>query len=130
MTKSDWSDSGLEVLTASDFDGTRLLREGNYVVEFGAAWCYWTRRFTHTFRAWNGKLGASLAIADISDTSSPLWDRFNVKITPTIICFVQGAAVYRVDGRRMIGIRDSELSTVREVMASGAAPGPVRPDSE
>lgn len=62
------------------------------------------------FVAERGKMGGTLAIADITDLDSPLWDVFNVRITPSIIVFRDGEIQRRVDGKRFIGITTSALA--------------------
>jgi Hydrogenase-1 expression protein HyaE len=62
------------------------------------------------FVALKGGLPASLAIADITELESPLWDDFRIRITPSIIVFRDGAIVSRLDGRRFVGITQSALA--------------------
>jgi hypothetical protein len=121
MSERHWVDSGLEVLGSADFEGERLRKPGLYVVTFGAEWCPWTRRFIPKFRAWTAGMKATPAIADITDMNSPLWDTFQIKITPTVVCFVDGSAVYRANGHRWIGIREREFQSVLDFMAKGSA---------
>ncbi len=73
-----WASTGLEVLGTTDFDGTRLKRDGTYAVCFGATWCLLTRRFVPKFVARNGNLSARLAMADITSLKDPLWDSFQI----------------------------------------------------
>jgi len=116
MTDRSWSGSGLEVLSSGDFDGDKLRRPGRYVVTFGATWCPPTRRFMSKFPEWSRGLDATPAIADITDTASPLWDDFHIRITPTVVCFVDGSPVFRADGRRWIGIRERDFESVVEFL--------------
>jgi len=122
MSEGHWVGSGLEVLTAPDFDGERLRKPGRYVITFGAEWCPWTRRFVPKFQAWSRGMNAAPAIADITDMDSPLWDTFHIRITPTVVCFIDGSAVYRADGHRLIGIREREFRSVVDFMAKTGAP--------
>ena len=110
MSGSPWSSQGLEVLRTSDFPGGRLTRPGTYVVCFAAAWCPVTHRFMPQFVAIRDSLPATLAIADITDNNDPLWDLFQIRITPSIFVFRDGEPVKRIDGRRFIGITRSALS--------------------
>lgn len=121
MTERNWGGSGLEVLTSEDFDGDKLRREGRYVVTFGATWCPPTRRFVSRFREWSQDLDAAPAIADITDLKSPLWDVFRVRITPTVVCFENGSAVFRTDGRRWFGIRERDFRSVVEFLRKTSA---------
>jgi thiol-disulfide isomerase/thioredoxin len=123
VTRS-WDSVGLEVLRTNDFEGTRLKRDGTYAVCFGATWCPPTRGFVPKFAARNGRLPAKLAIADITEMNDPLWDSFRIKITPTILVFRDGGTVGRFDGRRFIGLRDSDLNQLTDLLGrlSGSVP--------
>lgn len=122
MSGIHWSDSGLEVFDSADFEGERLRKPGRYVVTFGAEWCPWTRRFVPKFQRWSKGMKATPAIADITDMKSPLWDTFRIRITPTVICFIDGSVVYRANGHRLIGIRESEFRSVVEFMEKSSPP--------
>jgi Thioredoxin len=117
-----WEGVGLEVLRISDFESTRLKRPGTYAVCFGATWCRPTRRFVPKFVAQSGRLPAKLAVADITDLHDPLWDSFQIKITPTIIVFRAGSPVGRFDGRRFFGLGDSDLERMGELVRKHADP--------
>ncbi len=122
-----WDSAGAEVLRTNDFEGTRLKRDGTYAVCFGATWCPPTRAFVPKFVARNGRLPANLAIADITEMNDPLWDSFRIKITPTILVCRDGGTVGRFDGRRFVGLRDSDLDRLTDLL--GRLGGPVRPEA-
>jgi len=126
MAKRDWESTGLEVLRANDFEATHLKRDGTYAVCFGATWCRPTRGFVPKFVARNGRLPAKLAIADITDWNDPLWDSFHIRITPTMMVFRDGTPVGRFDGRRFIGLRDSDLDRLTNFLGNqgGSLPAP------
>lgn len=117
-----WEGTGLEVLNAKDFDADRLRRTGRYVVVFGATWCPPTRKFVPRFKSWSMTVDARAAVADITDLESPLWDVFSIKITPSVLCFQDGATVHREDGHRIVGVRDRQLEAVAEFLRTGPAP--------
>lgn len=117
-TSPPWSSSGLEVLGTRDFHDRQLNRPGTYVVCFGAEWCPVTRRFMPEFAARKDALPGTLAIADITDKEDPLWDRFRIRITPSIIVFRDGAEQMRVDGRRFLGITRSKLADLEKALGS------------
>ena len=110
MADHSWTSSGLEILREEDFSGTNLNRPGTYIVCFGAAWCPVTRRFVTRFVRDRGRLEGTLAIADITDTASPLWDIFRIRITPSIVVFRDGRVADRVDGKRFIGLTSAALA--------------------
>lgn len=110
MRDDSWAPTGLEILREKDFEGTRLNRPGVYVVCFGALWCPITRRFMPKFVAGRGRVHGTLAIADITSTDSPLWDTFQIRITPSVLVFRDGHVQHRLDGTRFVGITTSGLS--------------------
>ena len=78
------------------------------------------------FVARNGRLPATVAIADITDWDDPLWDSFRIKITPTVLAFRDGSPVGRFDGRRMLGLGESHLdrlTALLEGLAISKPPG-------
>lgn len=111
-----WGTTGLEVLRKTDFPNNRLNRPGTYVVCFGAEWCPVTRRFMPRFVALKGTLPATFAIADITDLKDPLWDDFQIRITPSIIVFRDGQIRQRIDGRRFLGITPKALARLDQVL--------------
>jgi Thioredoxin len=113
-----WESTGLEVLTTGDFEGTRLKRPGIYAVCFGATWCPPTQGFVPKFVARSGHLPGTLAMGDITEWEDPLWDTFKIKITPTMVVFRDGEPVSRFDGRRVVGLRESDLDKLATVLAS------------
>lgn len=127
MSGSSWSSQGLEILRAHDFPGGRLNRPGTYVVCFAAAWCPATRRFMPHFVALRGSVPGVLAIADITDTSDPLWEGYRIRITPSIVIFREGEPVRRIDGRRFIGISRSTLVELANDPLWSSGHGPDRP---
>jgi thioredoxin-like negative regulator of GroEL len=124
-----WDSTGLEVLRTNDFEATRLKRDGTYAVCFGATWCPATRGFVPKFVARKESLPAKLAIADITELNDPLWDSFKIKITPTIVVFQTGAPVGRIDGRRFVGLRSSDLVRLTDLLDTLSGPAPPGPAS-
>jgi hypothetical protein len=116
MASEPWATTGLEVLRKTDFPNNRLSRTGTYVVCFGAEWCPVTRRFIPRFIALGGTLPATLAIADITDLNDPLWDDFQIRITPSIIVFREGNILERIDGRRFLGITSKGLARLGQIL--------------
>ena len=106
--KRSWDSTGLAVLRTADFEAAHPRRAGTYAVCLGATWCPPTRRFVAKFVVRNGRLAAKLAIADITEVDDPLWDTFQIKITPTMVVFLDGTTVGRLEGRRFLGLRDSD----------------------
>ncbi|MGA8274977.1 MAG: thioredoxin family protein [Thermoplasmata archaeon] len=121
--RAGWESLGLEVLRTNDFEGTRLRRDGTYIVCFGATWCPATRRFAPKFTSRNGRIPARLAMADITSLDDPLWDSFPIKITPTMAVFQDGTMVGRFNGRRILGLRNSDLDRLTDLVRTLASAG-------
>jgi hypothetical protein len=121
MAGRDWSGTGLGVLGPTDFESHRLKRPGRYAVCFGATWCPWTRGFVREFQTWQEGAIARLFIADLTDRNSPLWDTFGIRITPSVLCYVDGEIEMRLDGRRIIGISRRDRERLTEFLRRGTA---------
>ena len=91
----------MERLTASDFDRTRLSRDGTLAVAFSADWCPYCRAFMAEFEA--AELPVPKVMGDVTDEESVLWDDFKLNVVPTMVLFRDGEAVWRRDGRRKVG---------------------------
>ncbi|MGA8302275.1 MAG: thioredoxin domain-containing protein [Thermoplasmata archaeon] len=116
MTDSPWSSWGLEVLRTPDFRDGKLNRVGTYVVCFGAHWCSATRRFVPKFAAARGELAGTPAIADITDLKDPLWEAFQIRISPSILVFRDGSVQMRVDGKRYFGISRGAMARLEDAL--------------
>lgn len=126
-TPAAWGGTGIEVLGASDFVNTSLDRPGLYIVCFAAEWCPVTRRFMPRFLGFRIPPGGRLAIADITDLNSPLWDTFRIRITPSVLVFREGAVVERLDGRRFLGILGRDFERLQSTLSSAGGPVSVAP---
>ncbi len=102
----------LERLSPRDFVGRRLDRSGTWAVAFLAEWCPFSRAFAPRFAELDGGT-AHLAIADMTDLETPLWETFDVEVVPTLVVFRDGTVVARVDGRPMEGLGPEEIARVR-----------------
>ncbi len=111
-----WDHLNLEILRSGDFEGTRLRRAGTYAVCFGATWCFPTRVFAPKFASRDGRIPARIAMADITAMDDPLWDSFEIKITPTMVVFQDGNVVGRFNGRPVIGLRTADLDRLTELV--------------
>jgi thiol-disulfide isomerase/thioredoxin len=107
----------VERLAISDFDGRDLRRPGSVVVAFVAQWCGFCREFEPRFRALEPLPGCALALADVSDQSSPLWETFGIEVVPTVIGFVEGALRWRRDGELGEGLTDRDVAAIQAACA-------------
>lgn len=93
------------------FDGKRLRQGGVWAVAFVADWCGFCRSFSPDFRALAAR-GVRIAFADVTDTGSPLWDRFEIDVVPTVLVFREGRLHGRVDGVAGVGLEPTDLEAV------------------
>ncbi len=106
----------LEKLTDREFEGLRLRRPGRWMVAFLADWCPFCQRFRAHLESWRPPAGIRVAIGDVTDLDSVLWDRFAIEVVPTLVGFLDGAAVARRDGVAGRGLPTRSLDeTAREL---------------
>ena len=103
-------------MSPSDFSGKTLLRDGQWVVAFGAEWCPFCRDFRRRYEKQGTLEGATTAWADVSDTDNPLWEAFNLDVIPTVVVFRDGQTFWRRDGVSMKGLSDKDLEDLRKVI--------------
>lgn len=108
----------MERFGAEAFDGDRLRRTGTWAVVFLADWCPFCRSFAPKFAALEKEGVANLAVADVTDEASPLWDRFEVKVVPTVIVFRDGAVATRHNGRFARGLGERDLAAISAEIAA------------
>ena len=102
----------IERIGADAFEGLRLRRPGTWAIAFLADWCPFCREFVRSFAALEGG-GFHLAVADLTDLESPLWERFEVEVVPSVVVFREGVSVFRADGRFMEGLGPHDLAAVQ-----------------
>lgn len=107
----------METWGASAFHGERLDRPGDWAVCFLADWCPFCREFGVRFEELDGVAPFPLAIADVTDLESPLWDVFHVDVVPTLIAFRGGKAIWRRDGISGVGLKEKDLFDLRTALA-------------
>jgi thioredoxin 1 len=109
----------MERIGADEFDNDRLRRPGTWAIAFLADWCPFCREFEPEFERLAGDGASHLAIADLTDEESPLWERFHVDVVPTVIVFRDGSATFRRDGRLGRGLGPADLTAIRADLAAG-----------
>ncbi len=108
------------------FDGTQLSRRGTWVVAFLAGWCPFCRAFEPELARLASRDGLSVLVADLTDEDGPLWDRFRIRVVPTVIVFRDGRPGLRRDGRSGYGLDARDLAAIR-TFALGGPPARPRP---
>ena len=107
----------MEELGAEDFEGDRLKRPGTWAVGFLASWCPFCRAFRPKLEKRSGRFPFPLALADLSDEESPLWDSLHVEVVPTLVVFRDGQPVWRRDGRPGAGLDERDLDALATAVA-------------
>ncbi len=110
----------MERWSAEVFRGTELKRPGRWGVAFLADWCPFCRAFRPRFEDLEGKVEASLALADVTPEDSPLWDSFSIEVVPTVALFEDGKLVWRRDGKPMVGLGPEDLEDLRRALVQRA----------
>jgi len=100
----------MERIEASAFSGLKLRRPGRLIIAFAADWCPFCQEFLPRLEARARELGAPIALADLTDLGSPLWERFEVEVVPTLVGFEEGTARWRIDGHLGVGLTESDLT--------------------
>jgi len=108
----------METLHDSDFHGKTLGRPGTWVVSFLADWCPFCRRFLAEFEGAKTPGEATLAVADVTDEGSRLWDDFSIEVVPTLIVFRDGKAIFREDSDLGVGLPPGSLGRATDVAAT------------
>jgi thiol-disulfide isomerase/thioredoxin len=108
----------METLDPHAFDGTTLRRPGRYVVAFSASWCPFCRAFLPKFTKLEGSPKFRVAVADLTDLESPLWERFQIEVVPSLAVFRDGEVVWRVDGTAGVGLAAADLRRARDAASS------------
>jgi|HubBroStandDraft_1064217.scaffolds.fasta_scaffold07693_5 thioredoxin 1 len=106
----------MEKLGPGEFEGKRLKRRGTWVVAFSADWCPFCRSFLPEFEALRGSGPFEIAVGDLTDETSPLWDRFEVEVVPTLVAFREGEAIFRRDGRLGRGLGPADFEALRTAL--------------
>lgn len=95
----------------ADFERRVLAREGRVAALFWADWCPYARRFLPVFESADLP-GIEKVLVDVSDEGG-LWDRYRIPVVPTVLVFVAGREVGRIDGVKGLGIKAERLDELR-----------------
>jgi thioredoxin 1 len=107
----------LEVATPEAFEREVLRAPEPTVVMFWAGWCPFCQAFKPLFDARTAKNEGRFAVVRLDDADSPLWERYDVAVVPSLAFFRDGTLVARRDGRLMRGLTDAELDAfLRQVL--------------
>lgn len=103
----------MERLGPEAFEENRLRRAGTWAVAFLADWCPYCRAFAPEFEALQGSGPFEVAVADLTEEESPLWEDFRVEVVPTVIAFRDGRAIFRRNGILGQGLSTADLTALR-----------------
>ena len=106
----------MERIGPDAFEGDRLLRRGTWAVAFLADWCPFCRAFAPKFEALAGSGPFQIAVADVTDENSPLWERFEVEVVPTLLAFRDGKSIFRRDGHLGRGLAPGDLADLEKAL--------------
>ncbi|MCI4349956.1 MAG: thioredoxin family protein [Thermoplasmata archaeon] len=112
----------MERLSTADFSGDRLAAALDTAVCFYAGWCPFCVDFLPRFAALEGTVPFRLALADISDESTPLWETFGIAIVPTLVAFRAGRIFWRKDGVGGYGLDDHDLAALQRAFITPSPP--------
>jgi thiol-disulfide isomerase/thioredoxin len=110
----------MDRLDDRQFDGDRLRREGRWAVAFLADWCPFCREFRTHWERWTPPDKVHVAMADLTDLDSELWERFSIEVVPTLVGFRDGVAIARKDGIAGRGLRTSDPEDLGRILATRA----------
>lgn len=74
-----------------------------------AQWCGFCQVFKPTFLSSLANQGLQLALVDLSDWENPLWEVFDLKVIPSVVCFVDGKIVARKEGKLGVGLSPGDM---------------------
>jgi thioredoxin 1 len=109
--------SHLPMLSAGDFEGTRLKRPGKALVFFYARWCPFSRAACEETGCIRNKGDYVAYSTELSEDDNPLWEDLGIDIVPALIGYEDGEEVYRKQGRRMMGLRKADFESADEAMS-------------
>ena len=101
-------------------------RDGDWAVCFAADWCPYCRAFLTRFvdlKEEAAKEGFHLAMGDMEDYESPLWDQFDLEVVPVLVAFREGKIIWRRDGAPGVGLEEKDLQALCLVL-TGKPCGP------
>ena len=99
----------VDVRTPEEFQRDVLSARDGTVVMFWAAWCPFCRAFKPSFDAHAAKSPGRFAVVHLDEEDNPLWERYDVRVVPSLAFFQDGVIAARKDGRLMRGLSESEL---------------------
>lgn len=99
-----------EIDSPEAFEREVLRAEGPTVVLFWASWCPFCTTFRPAFERSAARARTRFAVVRLDDEGNPLWDAYRVEVVPTVALFRDGAVAARLDGQRMVGLSEDQLT--------------------
>ena len=94
-----------------------LSEKGKIIITmFYASYCPFCSMFSYIFERQAKNPKYVFAKADITDDDNPFWERYNIKVVPTLIAFRDGEEIIRKDAILNIGLNEKDLTTFLETL--------------
>lgn len=90
------------------------LSEKLTVVVFYTSYCPFCRDFSRIFEENARNSQFLFSKADITDDDNPLWDRYNIKVVPTVIVLKSNQEIARLDGILGVGLNKKDFKNLLE----------------
>ena len=106
-------------LGLEDFEDQNLKRDGDWAVCFAADWCPYCRAFLTRFAELKEEAdreGFQMAMGDMEDYESELWDQFDLEVVPVLVAFRDGKIIWRRDGAPGVGLEEKDLQAICQAM--------------
>ena len=96
-------------MTLLDDAESELETSDKIIVLFHATYCPYCRGFKPEFEKAASASDLNFGCVDVTDNDSPYWDKYGIRIVPTVIVFSKGDIVTRADGKAHVGLDVSQL---------------------
>ncbi len=82
---------------------------------FYASWCPFCRSFLPIFERYARRRGCDKFLrVSLDDEANPLWEKYGVKVVPTVLVFGTGRVLRRLDGVLGVGLSEKQLKDLLE----------------
>ena len=107
----------VEEWPAAGFEAT-LRERDRILVLYDADWCEHAVAFRPHFEAAEAEAVVPFARTSLRRILDPRWDRFGIRIVPTLVYYEHGEELERCDGVKGIGLTSRDLAEFLDLVAS------------